>query len=259
MSASRSIALLGMIEGATLHQAPLKPPTRLFDTVTVFDTVRTTVVDTIHVRIADTIGVVIAPDEPTSKALLSAVIAIGSLLSGIVAAVAAWRAAAASKENAAAAIATADASAKQASVAEQQARVQVEQLTSAREALELSTQRLALSLKSLSRRIRVPLHQLTVPGPLHKQLLSYSFLTETDIVRLEELARSVDVEAIRAASKAAVSLRMIEGFIAKAKSIHPGHGWVPSEQDATNWQASLRDADAVLLELEDVCDRIASC
>lgn len=218
------------------------------ETLRVFDTT----------RIVDTIGIVAT--SPTSTGLIAAqiLVAVATVGASVAAAIASWRAASASKENAEAAAKSADAAFKQAAASEAQAKAQIEQISLLRETERASLQRRALASKALARRIRIPLKQLTVPGPRHREAMSYSLLDDADIAQLEALAPSVDDEAIALAGKAATALRIVSGLLKKGKGINEGTGWSPSADEAQNWQFSLEAADEMLVKFEDVCDRVAA-
>lgn len=134
----------------------------------------------------------------------------------------------------------------------------LEQVKHIREAARLIQQQNAHALGTLALRIRVALGGLNSEIPKHKELRTFSLLTERDMADLQDLARQVNDRAIISASEAAGPLRVIHGMLQTAKDINEGTGWIPADQEAGSWKTAMETAHRKLQEVEAACRQVAN-
>ena len=111
----------------------------------------------------------------------------------------------------------------------------------------------ASALAALVTRLRVPIAALPPDSPDHSKLYHYAQLAEDDIRTLETLARGVDAQAITLASKAAVPLHNVIGFIRQARGIALNYGWTPTEAEKARWYEAHQSALGRLDDLASHC------
>lgn len=122
----------------------------------------------------------------------------------------------------------------------------VEEVRMLRESLVDARLRNRDSLRAHCQRLHASISVLHDTGPDHRQLHDYALVTERDIAHLESLANEHGAGAQAKASRAAIAIRFLLGWQARAAKTAPIIGLTPTPQDITDYVRARDDALTLL-------------